>query len=102
MMYSCASVFALTGPVIAGHLVSEYNTYLTVQLWSGVCLLLSSMCMGMAIVYHRKGAARNWIADRKRRLSSSVNSSVSLFRRTVSEDEKDAGEVSMRSLESPS
>ncbi|EME39902.1 hypothetical protein DOTSEDRAFT_74697 [Dothistroma septosporum NZE10] len=49
MMYSCAAVSALTGPVIAGHLITEYKTYLTVQLWSGICLALSAACMGAAI-----------------------------------------------------
>ena len=33
MMYSCAAVFALTGPVIAGHLITEFkNDFRTVQL----------------------------------------------------------------------
>lgn len=49
MMYTAAAPFALVGPVIAGHLVSEYETYLGVQIWSGVCLLLSAICMGMAV-----------------------------------------------------
>jgi MFS family permease len=49
MMYSCAAVFALTGPVIAGHLISEYSTFLTVQLWSGGCMLMSSACMACSV-----------------------------------------------------
>jgi len=48
MMYTGASVFALTGPVIAGYLISEYDTYLTVQLWSGFSLLGSAGCMAAA------------------------------------------------------
>ena len=36
---------ALTGPVIAGHLITEYNTYITVQMWSGTNLMLSCICM---------------------------------------------------------
>jgi len=54
MMYTSAAIFALTGPVIAGYLISYYETYLTVQLWSGTCLLLSSVCMGVAIFYRQK------------------------------------------------
>jgi MCP family monocarboxylic acid transporter-like MFS transporter 10 len=34
MMYSFAAIPALTGPVIAGHLVTTYNTYLTLQMVS--------------------------------------------------------------------
>ncbi|KAF2641510.1 MFS general substrate transporter [Massarina eburnea CBS 473.64] len=51
MMYSMASIPALCGPLIAGHLVSTYNTYLTVQLWSGTSLLLSTVCMLVARWY---------------------------------------------------
>jgi MCP family monocarboxylic acid transporter-like MFS transporter 10 len=56
MMYTIAAPFALAGPVIAGHLISEFQMdFLTVQLWSGFCLLLSSMCVGAAIYcMHRK------------------------------------------------
>jgi MFS family permease len=54
MMYSCAAVFALTGPVIAGHLITEYSTFLTVQLWSGACMAMSATCMGGAIWCRRK------------------------------------------------
>ncbi|KAF1977163.1 MFS general substrate transporter [Bimuria novae-zelandiae CBS 107.79] len=48
MMYSVAAVPALIGPLIAGHLVTEYSDYLTVQLWSAVSLTLSATCMVMA------------------------------------------------------
>jgi MFS family permease len=51
-MYSTAAPFALTGPVIAGHLISHYGgNYLTVQCWSGVCLLLSASCMAAAVFF---------------------------------------------------
>jgi MFS family permease len=54
-MYSTAATFALTGPVIAGHLISRYGgNYLTVQCWSGVCLFLSASCMAMAIFSNRR------------------------------------------------
>jgi len=49
MMYSTAAIFALTGPVIAGHLITHYDTFLTVQCWAGGCLAVSAMCLGMAI-----------------------------------------------------
>lgn len=54
MMYSLSAVPALAGPVIAGYLISEYESYLTVQMWSGGCLLISAFCMGMAIFYRGK------------------------------------------------
>ncbi|GAB7351346.1 hypothetical protein MBLNU459_g2032t2 [Dothideomycetes sp. NU459] len=41
MMYTCSSVPALIGPIIAGHLITVYDTYISIQAWSGTCLLLS-------------------------------------------------------------
>ncbi|OJD29917.1 mfs general substrate transporter [Diplodia corticola] len=55
MMYTFAGIPALVGPIIAGHLISEYKTYITVQLWSGACLMVSAVCMGIATMYkHRE------------------------------------------------
>ena len=51
MMYSFAAIPALLGPVIAGHLITEYNTYITVQMWSGANLFLSFVCMVVARWY---------------------------------------------------
>ncbi|KAF9731704.1 hypothetical protein PMIN03_010844 [Paraphaeosphaeria minitans] len=51
MMYSVAAIPALIGPLIAGHLVTEYSTYITVQIWSAVSLTLSAMCMIVARWY---------------------------------------------------
>lgn len=51
MMYSFAAIPALTGPVIAGHLITTYNTYLTLQMWSGFCLFFSFVCMVFARWY---------------------------------------------------
>lgn len=51
MMYSFAAVPALLGPVIAGHLITKYNTYITVQMWSGANLFLSFVCMMVARWY---------------------------------------------------
>lgn len=48
MMYSFAAIPALTGPVIAGHLVTQYSTYITVHMWAGANLMLSALCMLMA------------------------------------------------------
>jgi MCP family monocarboxylic acid transporter-like MFS transporter 10 len=45
MMYSFAAIPALTGPVIAGHLITTYNSYITLQMWSGWCLFVSFICM---------------------------------------------------------
>lgn len=54
MMYSTAGIPALIGPIIAGHLISEYGTFLTVQLWSGACIFLSAACMACAIYCRQK------------------------------------------------
>jgi MFS family permease len=51
MMYSFAAVPALTGPVIAGHLVTTYSTYVTVQMWAGINLFISALCMLVARWY---------------------------------------------------
>lgn len=51
MMYTAAAIPSLAGPIIAGHLVSQYNTYITVQMWSGVNLAISAMCMFVARRY---------------------------------------------------
>lgn len=46
MMYTVAAIPALIGPVIAGVLIRETNNnYLTLQLWSGLCLAISACCM---------------------------------------------------------
>lgn len=64
MMYTASSPFALTGPVIAGHLISTYGyNYVTVQCWSGSCLLLSSFCMAVAMFYD--GRAKDRIIQEK-------------------------------------
>jgi len=83
MMYSAAGIFALTGPVIAGHLISAYGkNFLTVQCWSGACMLLSSACMGVAIMY-RTDAASGWA----RRLTASIDSAAPvLIGRTVTSE----------------
>ncbi|KAF1946690.1 MFS general substrate transporter [Clathrospora elynae] len=51
MMYTVAAIPALTGPVIAGHLITKYKTYITVQMWSGTTLMLSCICMIMSRWY---------------------------------------------------
>ncbi|KAK5161575.1 hypothetical protein LTR04_004167 [Oleoguttula sp. CCFEE 6159] len=69
MMYTSAAAFALTGPVIAGYLISRFGNYYTVQGWSGGCLFVSACCMGLARVYAKNGRGREFITERKRRLS---------------------------------
>lgn len=51
MMYSFAAIPALLGPIIAGHLVTVYSDYITVQMWSGANLFLSFICMVIARWY---------------------------------------------------
>ncbi|KAK0324269.1 pre-rRNA processing [Friedmanniomyces endolithicus] len=54
MMYSIASLPALVGPLIAGHLITQFGTFLAVQLWSGACLMASAACMGVCMYYERR------------------------------------------------
>lgn len=51
MMYSFAAIPSLVGPIVAGHLVTEYSTYITVQMWSGANLMVSAACMLVARWY---------------------------------------------------
>lgn len=51
MMYSFAAIPALVGPIVAGHLVTQYSTYITVQMWAGINLMISAACMLVARWY---------------------------------------------------
>jgi MCP family monocarboxylic acid transporter-like MFS transporter 10 len=51
MMYSVAAIPSLVGPIVAGHLVTQYNTYITVQMWAGASLMVSAFCMIVARWY---------------------------------------------------
>ena len=90
-MYSTAAPFALTGPVIAGHLISRYGgNYLTVQCWSGVCLFLSASCMAAAVYTRwRMGEEER---DRQIKRSASV-ASTSMARMFRSQTESEKEEV---------
>jgi MCP family monocarboxylic acid transporter-like MFS transporter 10 len=50
MMYTMAAPFALTGPIIAGYLITKYDNYITIQMWSATCLFLASLCLLGAMV----------------------------------------------------
>jgi MCP family monocarboxylic acid transporter-like MFS transporter 10 len=50
MMYTMAAPFALTGPIIAGYLITKYDKYITVQMWSATCLFLASLCLLAAMI----------------------------------------------------
>lgn len=63
MMYTVAGLPSLIGPIIAGHLISEFGTFLTVQLWSGACIFLSAVCMACAI-YCRERHKKNLTLSR--------------------------------------
>ncbi|KAF3932402.1 hypothetical protein ABW19_dt0207587 [Dactylella cylindrospora] len=89
MMYTISSFFALVGPVIAGHLVITYDTYITVQVWSGLCLFFSACCMGMAIIYH----SRDESIARLRRMAK-ITPASSIRSRSISRKRyPDMGEV---------
>ncbi|KAK8156523.1 major facilitator superfamily domain-containing protein [Phyllosticta citrichinensis] len=51
MMYTAAAIPSLVGPIVAGHLVSEFKNYITVQIWSGSCLACAAACMGVTWWY---------------------------------------------------
>merc|ERR1712000_732415 len=98
MMYTIAAPFALTGPVIAGYLIQHYeNNFLTVQLWSGFCLFMSTVCIGLGMYQMHRDNMR---VQRVRSFARSVfEENGSIFRRGdstavasayVSETEKDA------------
>jgi MFS transporter, MCT family, solute carrier family 16 (monocarboxylic acid transporters), member 10 len=73
MMYTMAAPFALTGPVIAGYLITKYKTYLTVQMWSGTCLFLASLCLLASIACARR------TDDRSFRLPGALGSAMTSF-----------------------
>ncbi|KAF2399993.1 MFS general substrate transporter [Trichodelitschia bisporula] len=82
MMYTVAAPFALTGPVIAGFLISKYKSYLPMQVWSAVSLLMSSVCMAWAgYLLHRQRGGKG------------LRGAVMRMRSMVSSDEKDEAEA---------
>lgn len=97
MMYTCAAISALTGPVIAGHLITRFDqNFLTVQLWSGLCLFLSACCMTMAIYYRRRATARGAKAATDEEMKaeqfafpSDANTEVDRSEAVSTKDEKD-------------
>lgn len=89
MMYFCSAVFALAGPIIAGHLITEFKTFLTVQLWSGACLFLGSCCIFAAIYCREKAKAAERKAE-KARMSRFNSRSAS---ETELEKDKESEEV---------
>jgi len=53
LMYACAAVPELVGPVIGGHLITKYG-YLSLQLFCGVSFLAGAGCMSLAWIWQRK------------------------------------------------
>lgn len=98
MMYTVAGIPSLIGPLIAGHLVTQYhNNYLTIQLWSGICLLLAAFCMFMSIVYTRKGKGVERLNAMRRSISRwSIGRDLSqavTLEKSASADEKEVPRV---------
>lgn len=58
MMYCFAGLPALVGPLIAGYLISRYDTFITVQCWSGSCFLISAGFMVAAAILRRPKGTR--------------------------------------------
>lgn len=86
MMYTMSAPFALTGPVIAGHLLQRYGkniSFISAQLWSGFCLLLSAVMMFVAL--YQLWREEGWEGTFVEMLGSAANSMV--FWRVRSGDE---------------
>ncbi|PNS16129.1 Riboflavin transporter MCH5 [Sphaceloma murrayae] len=50
MMYTAAAPFALTGPVLEGYFIGRFGyNYITIQCFSGTCLLISGGLMAAAL-----------------------------------------------------
>lgn len=91
MMYSCAAPFALTGPLIAGHLITEYRTFLAVQLWSGSSMFLTAFFMLTAIycIHTRAQTFGRRFSSATKALLPRLSQTVSrMTSRRTSEDEK--------------
>ncbi|KAM3422425.1 hypothetical protein BST61_g2776 [Cercospora zeina] len=88
MMYTCAAIPSLVGPVIAGHMITRYSTYITVQMWSGICLLLSATSMGFAIYFRYMDEKPQEKSQEKRQPShaTEANSKYDLEKNDSKED----------------
>ena len=64
MTFTASAIFALTGPMIAGQLVNKFSSFLTVQLWSGICFALSALCMVISRM-HLKRYRKMEVEERK-------------------------------------
>jgi MFS family permease len=81
MMYTVAAIPALTGPVIAGHLITQFNTYVTVQMWSGTTLMLSCICMIISRWYlpcDNGEAVKTEVARRMSRVDTTEKGALSI------------------------
>ncbi|GAB7337529.1 hypothetical protein MBLNU457_g2850t2 [Dothideomycetes sp. NU457] len=56
LMYACAAVPELVGPVIGGHLITRYG-YLSLQLFCGVSFLVGASFLLLASVWQKREAA---------------------------------------------
>lgn len=92
MMYTMAAVPALTGPLIAGELITRFNNnYLTVQVWSGACLFVSACSMLVALFYAERKRDKKWTTVPGRKFSEATSSMSFLTKsksRAVSEKEE--------------
>ncbi|KAL0259905.1 hypothetical protein SLS55_005646 [Diplodia seriata] len=87
MMYTFAGIPSLIGPIIAGHLITEYDTYITVQVWSGACLMVSTVCMGIAAMYKHREERSVMTSDQEEGCRMQVSRTIStgnVSSRTVS------------------
>ncbi|KAF2760733.1 MFS general substrate transporter [Pseudovirgaria hyperparasitica] len=104
MMYTAAAIPSLIGPIAAGALVQSFNDYLTVQLWAGVCFVLSALLMGLSRwflngeIRKRKLSEGAIVGDdveghpnvlRSMTMTSGTLTAVQTPRRSVDEENKD-------------
>ncbi|KAF1988349.1 MFS general substrate transporter [Aulographum hederae CBS 113979] len=98
MMYTISAIPALVGPVIAGHLITEFdNNYLTVEMWSGTCLLLAGICLIMAMFNLEKEVFMSYASTARASMSTVFPSRLS-----ISDPEKRNGGLSGRSTRAQS
>ncbi|OQO08008.1 hypothetical protein B0A48_06801 [Cryoendolithus antarcticus] len=91
MLYTAAAIPAMIGPPVAGYLIEVTgHNFLTIQLWSGFCLLMAAICMAAAAMCTKESQ----ILERLRRARRfSVASFVTFTTRNNSKETQATADV---------
>jgi len=106
MVYSCAVVLSLAGPVVVGHLITHYRSHVPVQVWSGVCLMASAGCMVVALGYLDAGEGEglrgrfSWGKGGRRGIVSAAASRAALLYVDPTEEEEKSDVEAVEAVES--